>query len=144
VIARVFGVRIAQYAMDSDRGLFLTLPVTAGAPSLAQDAVGGLGGLSEEMLSDLRLVVGELVSNVIEHAGLSAQDVLSVAVEEGETQVTVKVGDPGSGFTLDHARDTRRRPDTRALGLFIVEQFSERWGIDRGDEFTVWAEIGKH
>jgi anti-sigma regulatory factor (Ser/Thr protein kinase) len=121
--------------------LALTLPVTDGALELVLGAIGALDGLAPEVRHDLALVTRELVANVVDHAGHLDGDEMTVSVTQDETRLLLEVGDHGPGFTVQQAAENRRDAQARQLGLFIVDQFSDGWGVRQDIGFTVWAEI---
>jgi len=106
----------------------------------ARHALDQLTGLvSESSLEDARLLVSELVTNSVRHAGLApSQDVLLQAEIVG-TSLHVEVRDEGRGFELPP-----RQPDAAGnggWGLFLVAQLAERWGLVDDGATTVWFEI---
>ena len=56
--------------------------------------------LPPEKLEDVRLVVSELVTNSILHAGLSPNDHISLTVMVSAGSVRGRVCDPGPGFEV--------------------------------------------
>ena len=98
------------------------------------------GVLSPEKLEDVRLVVSELVTNSVRHAGLSADKQISLAVVISDGSVRGRVCDPGPGFEKPSA--PRPRTDlSGGWGLPIVERISDRWGVVRNGCACVWFEI---
>ncbi|HLM78486.1 MAG TPA: ATP-binding protein [Rubrobacteraceae bacterium] len=98
------------------------------------------GVLSPEKLEDVRLVVSELVTNSVRHAGLSPDEQISVAVVISDRSVRGMVCDPGPGFEKPSA--PRPRTDlSGGWGLPIVERISDRWGVERNGCACVWFEI---
>jgi anti-sigma regulatory factor (Ser/Thr protein kinase) len=96
--------------------------------------------LPPEKLEDVRLVVSELVTNSILHAGLSSDEQISLTVSVSASSVRGRVCDPGPGF--DVASKPCPRPDLRGgWGLPIVETISDRWGVERNKHACVWFEI---
>src|ERR671933_1680877 len=67
--------------------------------------------LPHEMLEEVRLVVSELVTNSILHAGLSPDDRISLTVEVSAGSVRGRVCDPGPGF--EALSEPSPRPDMR-------------------------------
>lgn len=114
------------------------LPSDASAAGLARKAVGDVDGLGDELRGDLRLLVTELVTNSIRHAGLSADEAVVLRIRAGST-VRVEVWDGGAGFT--RAAQTPAQGAHSGWGLFLVERLSTRWGIERTSRTCVWAEI---
>jgi anti-sigma regulatory factor (Ser/Thr protein kinase) len=98
------------------------------------------GLLLPEKLEDVRLVVSELVTNSVRHAGLSPDEQISLAVAISGGSVRGRVCDPGPGFE----KPTEPRPRTDlsgGWGLPIVERISDRWGVKRNGCACVWFEI---
>jgi anti-sigma regulatory factor (Ser/Thr protein kinase) len=98
------------------------------------------GLLLPEKLEDVRLVVSELVTNSVRHAGLSPDEQISLAVAISGGSVRGRVCDPGPGFE----KPTEPKPRTDlsgGWGLPIVERISDRWGIKRNGCACVWFEI---
>jgi anti-sigma regulatory factor (Ser/Thr protein kinase) len=98
------------------------------------------GLLLPEKLEDVRLVVSELVTNSVRHAGLSPDEQISLAVAISGGSVRGRVCDPGPGFE----KPTELKPRTDlsgGWGLPIVERISDRWGIKRNGCACVWFEI---
>jgi anti-sigma regulatory factor (Ser/Thr protein kinase) len=96
--------------------------------------------LPPEKLEDVRLVVSELVTNSILHAGLSPNDRISLTVTVSAGSVRGRVCDPGPGFEV--LSEPCPRPDLRGgWGLPIVETISDRWRVEQNSCTCVWFEI---
>ncbi|MBV9455390.1 MAG: ATP-binding protein [Rubrobacter sp.] len=96
--------------------------------------------LAPEKLEELRLVISELVTNSILHAGLSATERIWLTVRVSGGSVSGRVCDPGSGFEV--GMEPCPRGDLRGgWGLPIVEKISDRWGVERNSHSCVWFEI---
>ena len=94
-----------------------------------------------EVLEDARILVAELVTNSVRHAGLSPQDRITVRIVLSSEILRAEVCDPGPGFEAPPKRPGFRQ--TRGWGLYIVEQIAERWGIERDErQKCVWFELG--
>jgi anti-sigma regulatory factor (Ser/Thr protein kinase) len=102
------------------------------------DALRGV--VKDHVLDDLRLLVSEVVTNSVRHAGLGPQDAVGVRVVADPEHVRAEIVDPGPGFERPE-----RGPAAGAgsgWGLFLVEHVADRWGVDRQDGHTrVWFEI---
>ena len=96
--------------------------------------------LPPEKLEDIRLVVSELVTNSILHAGLSADDQISLTVTVADGAVRGSVCDPGSGFGMP-SEPSPRSDLSGGWGLPIVETLSDRWGVEGNSHACVWFEI---
>src|SRR3954470_3834409 len=96
--------------------------------------------LPPEKLEDVRLVVSELVTNSILHAGLSPDDQISLSVTVSAGSVHGRLCDPGSGFRMP-SEPCPRSDFSGGWGLPIVETISDRWGVERNSHACVWFEI---
>ncbi len=98
--------------------------------------------LPSEKLEDVRLMVSELVTNSILHAGLSSDDQISLKVTVSDGAVRGSVCDSGRGFRIPS--NLGPRPDmSGGWGLPIVETISDRWGVERNSHVCVWFEIDR-
>ena len=96
--------------------------------------------MPSEKLEDVRLMVSELVTNSILHAGLSSEDQISLKVTVSDEAVRGSVCDSGRDFRLPSKLGPR--PDmSGGWGLPIVEMISDRWGVERNSHVCVWFEI---
>jgi anti-sigma regulatory factor (Ser/Thr protein kinase) len=111
------------------------------AGSVARHSLDRLeGSLPPEKLENVRLVVSELVTNSVRHAGLSPDEQISLAVVISEGSVRGRVCDTGPGF--EKPSEPRPRADlSGGWGLPIVERISDRWGVERNGCACVWFEI---
>jgi anti-sigma regulatory factor (Ser/Thr protein kinase) len=91
-------------------------------------------------LEDVRLVVSELVTNSVLHAGLSPDDRICLSVVVSAGSVRGRVCDPGLGFEKPSKLSPRH--DLRGgWGLPIVEAISDRWDVEKEGHVCVWFEI---
>ena len=116
--------------------LALNLPPDPSAPGLARTAAKRLldGGVGPERLSDLSLVISELVSNALVHG--CGQVVFRLQLDEGI--VRGEVIDQGGGF--EHEVRARGPEEVSGRGLLLVEALTHRWGIHEGTSH-VWFEL---
>lgn len=113
----------------------------ARTPAAARRLVRCLDAILERAtVDDLELMVTELVTNSVRHAGLGQHSWVQLELNVVPDLVRVEVIDPGRGF------DPADRPtgtDIRGSGwgLYLVEQLADRWGVVH-DAFTrVWFEL---
>jgi anti-sigma regulatory factor (Ser/Thr protein kinase) len=123
------------------RTIDIELTPEPGSVAEARARLGALrGSVKDEVLDDVRLLVSEVVTNSVRHAGLGPRDAVGVRVVAGPGRVRAEVVDPGPGF-----EPPERDPAAGAgsgWGLFLVQHVADRWGIDRLDAHTrVWFEI---
>ena len=114
-------------------------------PDSAAEARRALGEVSDHLsprrLEDARLLVSELVTNAIRHAGLDADDVIRLVVVTGDRALRIEVCDPGTGFEVAEPQPDPARPS--GWGLYLVRELSDRWGVERNEETRVWFELDR-
>jgi len=121
--------------------LELELPGDDAAPALARRAVGQRvdHGCDEEQTGTLMLLVTELVTNAVLHAGAPGSPVL-LRVLIDPVSLRVEVHDRGPGF---EQRTPEPRGSHGGYGLFLVERMSNRWGVHRNETTYVWFELDR-
>jgi anti-sigma regulatory factor (Ser/Thr protein kinase) len=95
--------------------------------------------LPVEVLSDLQLLVTEIVANSVRHGGVG---------EDGEIDLRVSIGD---GTVRVEMRDTGIQADPRVrtpdmsggggFGMVLVSRMSQRWGVDHEPNVVMWFEL---
>ena len=119
----------------------LRLPAGPQAAGLARHAVDELEGeVSPMTLEDGRLLVSELVTNSVRHAGLPGDASILLSIRLLPGGLRVEVTDAGPGF------DPGGRPSPgveRGWGLYLVERISKRWGVTRDPHTLVWFELDR-
>ena len=118
----------------------LELPAEPHSAKVARDAVAGLDGHLGAVFGDVVLVISELVTNSVRHAGLDASEPVQLSVRiEGDT-VRVAVRDSGPGFKPPPAPSDPAH--VGGWGLVLVAQLAERWGVEHdGEANVVWCEL---
>lgn len=120
--------------------LEVRLPASPEAAARARESIQELrGSLEPRVFEDLRLLVSELVTNSLRHAGVSGYDEIRLRVELAEDAVRVEVWDRGPGFTPRQPVPTLY--SEAGWGLFLVRQLASRWGIRGADTTCVWFEL---
>ena len=112
-------------------------------PQAAAEARGALVGLAlpDDTHHTLALLVTELVTNSVRHAGMSAGDSIAVDVSNGSTDVRVSVHDTGPGFASSSVGSSDPL-QPGGQGFVIVDALCDTWGVEcdtRG--CTVWCEF---
>ena len=114
-------------------------------PDSAAEARRALGEVSDHLtprrLEDARLLVSELVTNAIRHAGLADDDVIKLVVVTGDRALRIEVCDPGPGFEVSEPEPDPVRPS--GWGLYLVRELADRWGVARSAQTRVWFELDR-
>jgi anti-sigma regulatory factor (Ser/Thr protein kinase) len=98
------------------------------------------GDLDEMTLRNARLLVSELVTNVIRHVDQVDEDApIELAVECDDGRLRVEVADHGRGF--EPAPRADRQDASSGWGLHILAQLAARWGVESNDGTRVWFEL---
>jgi anti-sigma regulatory factor (Ser/Thr protein kinase) len=118
----------------------LRLPVGPLAPGDARHALDRLTGVvGTGRLEELRLLVSELVTNSVRHAGLAPGEWIEFRVDVSGALVRVEVADRGPGFVT--ARSVPSMYQDSGWGLYLVEQIADRWGVSNEGGTCVWFEV---
>jgi anti-sigma regulatory factor (Ser/Thr protein kinase) len=123
----------------------LVLTEENGAAAAARQALRGQDeGLPATVLDDVLLLVSELVSNAVLHAGAGPERPLQVQLLRGPRWLVVTVFDEGPGFKWDpHAGGPADYNGSGGWGLYLVDQIADRWGVEcTASGARVWFEIG--
>lgn len=91
----------------------------------------------ELTLRNARLLVSELVTNVIRH--VDGDRPFSLIVEADERHLRVEVCDRGGGFEPAPRADTQNA--SSGWGLHILAQLASRWGVESDGGTRVWFEL---
>jgi anti-sigma regulatory factor (Ser/Thr protein kinase) len=120
-----------------EQELKLSLNRSSEAPAHARRALSSVEHVVEgPLMDDVRLLVSELVTNSVIHSATNLDGPIQLCLRVSSGEVRCEVSDVGSW------RDPV--PDPRGLsgwGLQLVDRLSDRWGVIRNDETTVWFEI---
>jgi anti-sigma regulatory factor (Ser/Thr protein kinase) len=119
----------------------VALPAVPESIPRAREVLESLRGqLEESVLDDLRLIVSELVTNSIRHAGLRTSDPIDLEVSVNESTIRLELRDRGRGFAPPPSPTNPFQES--GWGLFLVSQLTDRWGVStEAGETTVWIEI---
>ncbi len=120
--------------------LELKLRATPDAPRNARHALDRLAAdVPQPVLENVRLLVSELVTNCIRHAGIESGASIELKVAPRNKVIRVEVSDPGEGF--EPAPVSLSLYSTSGWGLYLVEQIADRWGVSVENGTKVWFEI---
>jgi anti-sigma regulatory factor (Ser/Thr protein kinase) len=129
--------------MVSDPELELTVRPAPGAALQARHALASLRLVEIEQEPALLLLVSELVTNSVRHAGLRADEPIRLRARADADCAYVEVCDTGRSGTVPNQREpTFDALEPGGLGLMLVDQMADRWGVRCGDGRTcVWFEL---
>jgi anti-sigma regulatory factor (Ser/Thr protein kinase) len=121
----------------------LTLRLSGGptAPARARTALRSLERTLGDLRGDADLLVSELVTNSVVHAGADHVDLHAAADPE---RIRIEVSDPGPGFEGRGALREPSRTGEGGYGLHIVDMLAHRWGVERDRPARVWLEIDRN
>jgi len=126
---------------ERDRdSISVDLEPTPDSPARARAAVAPLAdALDADTYEDLRLLVTELVTNCVRHAGLTGRERIRMRALVKADVLRVEVLDPGAGFEPHVSKPV---PDQLGgWGLYIVDRLADRWGTrPEADGTAVWLE----
>jgi anti-sigma regulatory factor (Ser/Thr protein kinase) len=87
--------------------------------------------------NDLLILVTELVTNAVRHAGLGPLDAIELRLVAAAGVIRAEVRDPGPGFVPPKSAPG----PAGGFGLVLLRTLSDRWGISAGGPTCVWFEI---
>ena len=112
-----------------------------GAAAEARRALEGLNDLlPPEKLEDVRLLVSELVTNSVIHAGLSPEEAITVTVTVRGVLARGEVRELGPGSEAPH----QPAPKPELVGgwvLYRVDRVADGWCVAHTGSKSVWFEI---
>ena len=111
------------------------------APSAARKAISGLRDeLGEDCFRTCELLVSELVTNVVRHAGRPRSSAWAdMRVRRYPDRVRVEIRDDGPG--LGAKQDAPDHAEGAGWGLQLVDEMADDWGAERGIQNCVWFEV---
>jgi anti-sigma regulatory factor (Ser/Thr protein kinase) len=121
--------------------LDISLLATPAAPTAAREAIDDLAELRglPQLAFDVRMLVSELVTNSVRHAGLTNTQPIRLLLQLSPGTLRCEIHDPGPGFRPP--QDPRPRSEGGGWGLYLVARLTQRWGIESTNGTTVWFEV---
>lgn len=118
----------------------LRLDRTPVAPRAARRHVEDVVRRPSDVVAIADLLVTELVTNSVRHAGSGPDDHVEVRVDLDDRRLRIEVDDGGGG---DGAlRPPLRQREEGGFGLLFVDSLADRWGSERhAGGTTVWFEL---
>jgi anti-sigma regulatory factor (Ser/Thr protein kinase) len=116
-----------------------TVPCGPEAPFLARSAVSRWleGRAHAQLQQDVGLLVSELVTNSVRHAGQPAGAPVHIRATAVDDVVRIEVHDHGHGTVRSRAPG----PRPGGFGLHLVNQLAARWGVSQDHGTRVWFEL---
>jgi anti-sigma regulatory factor (Ser/Thr protein kinase) len=111
------------------------------APAGARRALEGLvGPYAEDLRERSGLVLTEVVTNSVLHAGLTPSQAIDLEMALSPELLRFEVTDNGPGF---EPTPVASKPDQApgGWGLWLVDELSDRWGVDFSHSTRVWCEF---
>jgi anti-sigma regulatory factor (Ser/Thr protein kinase) len=96
--------------------------------------------LPQPRLADVELLVSEIATNSVRHAGCDESGELAMEADVEQDRVRVRLSDRGRGFDV-HTPTPRAGGAAGGYGLVLLERLSDRWGVQHKDGFSVWFEV---
>jgi len=129
------------YPSSTDSGQFRrVLSARPEAVSKARHTVRALP-VAAAARNTLELLVSELVSNSIIHAGLTERDPVQVQITTRSDRVRLAVRDPGPGFAAPSI-DAGDPLMPGGRGYVLIDAMADAWGIDDdASGCTAWCEV---
>lgn len=111
---------------------FFTFPARGDTPSAARKALS-VARLDPVRLAEAQVLVTEVITNALQHGGLTDTDEIYMRVNRDSIRVRVSVSHR-SGAGLDTVKV--------GMGFTLLERLAERWEVTcRGGVFEVWFEV---
>jgi anti-sigma regulatory factor (Ser/Thr protein kinase) len=119
--------------------------VVEAAPTAAREArraVARRGLVSTGREPTLLLLVSELVSNSVRHAGMTDDERIRLRARTDAECAYVEVCDAGRSGRVPAKRAQEDALEPGGLGLVLVDEMADRWGVACTDgETCVWFEL---
>jgi anti-sigma regulatory factor (Ser/Thr protein kinase) len=128
--------------MSTPVQLDVTVDAAPTAAREARSAVARRGLVSSGREPTLLLLVSELVSNSVRHAGLDAEEGIRLRARCDAECAYVEVCDGGRSGRVPAKRVNGDALEPGGLGLVLVDEMADRWGVACNDDETcVWFEL---
>ncbi len=123
----------------------LVVPSEPESPRRVREAVRRelRAALDAQLAADLELLLSEVVANAVRYGGAGrGDDTIDVRVDISDNTVSAYVYDSGAGFPRAHRPEPRSGRTPGGFGLFLLDQLSSRWGVERHENgFSVWFRL---
>jgi anti-sigma regulatory factor (Ser/Thr protein kinase) len=92
----------------------------------------------DPVVDDAALLVSEIVTNSVRHAGLDVDESIEVRIRGSRSMLHIDVIDPGPGF---EANGTPPPEVDGGWGLWLLDRLATRWGVAREGRTRVWFDL---
>jgi anti-sigma regulatory factor (Ser/Thr protein kinase) len=99
------------------------------------------GQIDPTVHEDVRLLITELVTNSVRHAGVDSDDTLTLTVSVSRDTLRAEVHDGGDPF--EPKAVVPHDAAGRGWGLVLVDRIADRWGVEGDAAKYVWFEIDR-
>ena len=99
--------------------------------------------VDEDLLYRSSLALTEVMTNSVKHARLRTSQLIHVQVALLAALLRIEVMDAGPGFHPAATRPDPRSDPAGGWGLWLVDQVTDRWGVDCGHGTRVWLEFDR-
>ena len=100
------------------------------------------GNVEDDLLDRSSLVLTEVVTNSVKHARLTPSQPIDVQGELLARLLRMEVTDDGIGF-LPPVTGPNRGTAAGGWGLWLIDQLTDRWGVDCSHSTRVWVEFDR-
>ncbi len=133
----------ATSSVESADSFRLTLTPSRTAATEARRALGAVSSeLDEDLAERASLVISEIVTNSLKHADLSETERIQLSVSVRPDLLRIGVTDPGDGFE-PVALCPGDASGVGGWGLWVIDQMTDRWGVDFSHSTYVWCEFDR-
>ena len=112
-----------------------------GAAAAARRGLDGFRGqLADDVIERSALVVSEVVTNSVTHAGLTAAQPIDLNIQVSPGCLGIEVTDEGT-VRFEPAVTPPVSGQNSGRGLWMIDQLTDRWGVDFTRSTHVWCEF---
>jgi anti-sigma regulatory factor (Ser/Thr protein kinase) len=112
------------------------------AAGRARQALEGLTDqLDPALYDDIRLLITELVTNSVRHAGVDSGEMLTLSLSVTAESLRAEVHDGGA--TFEPVAVVPAEATGHGWGLVLVDRIADRWGVEGDPRKYVWFEIDR-
>jgi anti-sigma regulatory factor (Ser/Thr protein kinase) len=118
-----------------------SFPPDERAPTAARESLKRLR-IEDDLSERAELVVSEVVTNCVRHAGLARSQRVRLLVSLVPSLLRIEVTDERAGFDPIALRP-EASSEVGGWGLWLVEELTDRWGLEPGHSIRVRCEFDR-